>query len=88
MTAEKHREYRRKCASTLPGRIRLPIGPFEQIIGMSLEHFATLNHLSSVTIRSWRLRGIKLCYADKLAIKYTGLHPWSIWGDAWWADVM
>jgi len=35
-----------------------------------------------------RNRGITLLVADRYACKIAGVHPYVIWGDLWWDDVL
>jgi hypothetical protein len=42
----------------------------------------------NTSIERWQRRGLELATADRVAIRLAGKHPWEIWGDAWWGDLL
>ena len=65
---------------------RLPFAPIAQLYpDQSFRGLADLFGVTWTAIRAWSERGVPVNRADHLAVTRLGLHPASVWGDAWWA---
>lgn len=63
---------------------RLPWGPYARAAKITDAYTYGEEHgMCYRTIRSYTERGIPFHRADRLAIEI-GLHPATVWGDAWW----
>lgn len=84
---EANKAYQRAYRSTIK-RGNLPAEPifalFEHCDDKDLRE---LLRISLGTLRSWRTRGVTLSQADQIATT-VGLHPYSLWGDAYWTAEM
>ena len=64
---------------------RLPFGPVLELYpNQSLRTMASMFGVTWTAVRDWIDGGVPLHRADTLAVKCMGLHPASVWGDAWW----
>jgi hypothetical protein len=65
---------------------RLPFAPIAQLYPeQSLRGLADMFGVTWTAVRAWADRGVPVHRADHLAVNCLGLHPASVWGDAWWA---
>ena len=65
---------------------RLPFEPIAQLYPeQSFRGLADMFGVTWTAIRAWSERGVPVNRADHLAVTRLGLHPASVWGDAWWA---
>ena len=62
--------------------------PFDPVLALypeqSLRGLADLFGVTWTAVKAWSERGVPVNRADTLAVTCMGLHPASVWGDAWW----
>ncbi len=64
---------------------RLPFAPIANLYpDQSLRGLADMFGVTWTAIKAWTERGVPVHRADNLAVTCLGLHPASVWGDAWW----
>lgn len=75
-------------ARHMPSAIRLPLQPLLDMLQFDDYAMARLTHRGSDDMAVFAERGIPLRSADTLAVGLAGRHPYEVWGDLWWADVL
>lgn len=65
---------------------RLPYEPLEKMFNneITVEDLAEVAQVNIGTVHNWKKHGVPEPQADRVAIRL-GLHPASVWGDAWWS---
>lgn len=64
---------------------RLPFGPVLKLYpDQSLRGLANIFGVTWTAVAQWAERGVPVDRADEIAVHRMGLHPASVWGDAWW----
>jgi hypothetical protein len=66
--------------------VSLPFEPLEAAAREVSPDLTRALHISSTTLERYRNVGVTVEQADKLAVRI-GIHPWWIWGDAFWEDL-
>jgi hypothetical protein len=65
---------------------RLPFEPLLKVFNneITVEDFAKVAEVTADTVWNWKKHGVPEPQADRVAVRL-GLHPASVWGDAWWS---
>lgn len=65
---------------------RLPFEPLHKVFNyeITIQDLAKVIKVTDDTVWNWKKHGVPEPQADKVAVRL-GLHPASIWGDAWWS---
>ena len=78
--------YRPEGPRTLPACVRMSFAKLAQFDADRGNSFLPL--IKSDARQRWEANGISLNTADHIAVKGYGVHPISIWGDDWFADIL
>lgn len=75
-------------ASTNNSVPRFPIEPLMDAMGVTgASDFAEICGIARRTYYRLKESGLTLDQADKFAVKFVGLHPFCVWGDAFYLDL-
>lgn len=67
--------------------MRLPFAPLDALAAKEgVIDLARWLGVSGRAVERLRTKGVPVAYADRLAVR-VGVHPWFLWGDAFWADL-
>lgn len=67
---------------------RLPIEPLMEAMGVTgASEFAAVCGIARRSFYRLKESGLTVWQADEYAVKFAGMHPFCVWGDAFYADL-